>query len=155
MVLLAAVAGVIAVNITILAFSRSRWGPKTRASIREFHRTSYNPPPPDWSGSTFKPKLDYPTAFPTADEKPPWTMIDFKREPEKYLETVLEYCYDGNVKNDFVPQKNPKRQWFHAPWMCQTPIGREPIHGLTFERPAPASYPVSYTHLTLPTIYSV
>jgi hypothetical protein len=66
--------------------------------------------------------------------------LDFKTKPQKYLHAVLEYCFDGNLENDFVPQKNTKRKWYHAPWMCQTPFGREPIHGLTFERPAPIGY---------------
>ncbi len=117
----------------------SRWGPKSRAAIKEFYRPSYNPPPPEWKGATFKPSLDYPTVRPPTEECP-WEKIDFKKEPEMYLQTVLEYCFEGNVQNEFVPQKNPKRQWFHAPWMCQNSLGREPIHGLTFELPAGAGY---------------
>ena len=56
------------------------------------------------------------------------------------VQAILDYCFEGNVNNDFVPQKNSRRNWYHAPWMCQTAIGREPIHGLTFERPAPSGY---------------
>ena len=69
-----------------------------------------------------------------------WLEINFKKEPEKYMRAVLEYCMDGNLENGFVPQNNKTRNWYHAPWMSQTPIGREPIHGLTFERPAPVGY---------------
>lgn len=119
--------------------SHSRWGPKYRAAIDEFHRPSYNPLPPEWKGASFKPKLDFPTTLPSAEERP-WEKIDFRKEPEAFLRAVLEYCFDSNIENDFVPQRNPKRQWFHAPWMCQTTLGREPIHGLTYERPAPPGY---------------
>ena len=118
---------------------RSRWGPKSRAAMKEFYRPSYNPPPPDWKGPTFKPNLEFPTAIPPAEEYP-WDKIDFEKDPEKYIQAVVEYCFDGNLENDFVTQKNPKRKWFHAPWMSQSPLGREPIHGLTYERPAPPGY---------------
>lgn len=132
----------------LATWSHSRWGPMAKASVKEFHRSSYNRPPPDWSGPTFKPRLDYPRAarsslsssLSSVEKPPPWSKIDFKREPEKYMQAVLEYCFEGNVENDFVPQRNPTRNWYHAPWMCQTAIGREPIHGLTYERPAPERY---------------
>lgn len=125
--------------IGLTCFSRSRWGPKAKAAAKEFHRASYNALPTNWSGPIFKPQLDYPMEYPPSSEKP-WERIDFKKDPEKYMQYVLEYCFEGNVENGFVPQKNPKRRWFHAPWMCQTATGREPIHGLTYERPAPVGY---------------
>ena len=56
------------------------------------------------------------------------------------MHTVLEYCLDGNLENEFVPQKNLNRNWYHAPWMSLTTSGREPVHGLTFERPALMGY---------------
>ena len=106
-----------------------------KEGIKEFYRPSYNSPPPDWKGPVFKPSLDYPTMLPQK-ESYPWEKIDYKSEPEKYLQAVLKYCFEGNVDNDFDPKKNAVRKWFHAPWMTQTAFGREPIHGLTFERPA-------------------
>ena len=124
---------------TGIGFLHSRWGPRCRASVREFHRAAYNQPPAGWTGPVFKPKLDFATARPAIKDAP-WEDIDFKTEPKKYMEALLEYCLEDNVENDFVVQKNSKRQWFHAPWMCQTPLGREPIHGLTFERPSPRGY---------------
>lgn len=30
------------------------------------------------------------------------------------------------------------RDWYHAPWMHASVNGREPLNGLTFERPTPA-----------------
>ena len=128
------VAGTCTAGVGLVAILNTKWGPKAKSSVKEFYRASYNPPPADWTGPVFKPSLDFSTA--RLDEKyRPWEEIDFKTEPKKYLQVVLEYCFDGNSEYDFVPQKNPKRKWYHAPWMCQTPFGREPIHGLTFERP--------------------
>ena len=143
-------------------WSNSRWGPKAKASLKQFHRSSFNDPPAEWTGPLFKPRLDYPSVKPfaaarsrtssskcnsggdrkeTREETPmSWLEINFKKEPEKYMRAVLEYCMDGNLESGFVPQKNKTRNWYHAPWMSQTPIGREPIHGLTFERPAPVGY---------------
>ena len=132
----------VAAGLAVFGWSHSRWGPKAKASLKEFQRCSFNPPPANWTGPTFKPRLDYPAKCPRSStaENPPWTDIDFKKEPERYMQAVLDYCFEGNVNNDFVPQKNSRRNWYHAPWMCQTAIGREPIHGLTFERPAPSGY---------------
>lgn len=125
--------------VGLACWSHSRWGPKAKASLEQFHRASYNPAPPDWLGPLFKPRLNYPRECPPAREMP-WEKIDFKKEPERYMHSILEYCMEGNVENGFVPQKNSRRSWYHAPWMSQNNIGREPIHGLTFERPAPVGY---------------
>ncbi len=124
----------------LVALLNTRWGPKDRGAVKEFYRASFNPPPKSWSGPVFKPKLDFGTATNPVVKDAPWEKVNFETEPEKYLRTVLEYCFDGNLEENFVPQKNHKRKWYHAPWMCQTPFGREPIHGLTFERPAPSGY---------------
>ena len=129
--------------VGVAFWSHSRWGPKAKAAVKEFHRPSYNDLPANWKGPSFKPRLDYPAHCPprsSAAEPKPWETIDFKKEPESYMQAILEYCLDGNVESGFVPQKNKTRNWYHAPWMSQTPIGREPIHGLTFERPAPVGY---------------
>lgn len=124
----------------VACWSHSRWGPKARASLKEYHRASYNPAPADWRGPLFKPRLNYPSQSPTSATAMPWEKIDFKKEPERYMQSILDYCMEGNVENGFVPQKNSRRNWYHAPWMSQNNIGREPIHGLTFERPAPVGY---------------
>ena len=135
-----AVGGTSFFAVAVCSWSNSRWGLKAKASLKEYHRASYNPPPPDWRGSLFKPRLDYPSERPPANAKMPWEKIDFKTEPERYMHSVLEYCMEGNAENGFVPQRNSRRNWYHAPWMSQNNIGREPIHGLTFERPAPVGY---------------
>ena len=108
--------------------------------IKQFHRASFNQPPKGWTGPVFEPSLDFPRHPPNGKQSYPWETIDFKKEPEKYLEAVLNYCFEGNIETDFVPQNNKVRKWYHAPWMTQTPFGREPLHGLTFERPAPVGY---------------
>jgi hypothetical protein len=125
----------------VACWSNSRWGPKARASLKEYRRASYNPAPADWRGPLFKPRLNYPSECPPASATAmPWEKIDFKKEPEIYMQSILDYCMEGNVENGFVPQRNSRRNWYHAPWMSQNNIGREPIHGLTFERPAPVGY---------------
>jgi hypothetical protein len=53
------------------------------------------------------------------------------------MEIIKEYCFDGMVAVDFVPQDNTVRQWYHAPWMHYGNSGREPLHGLTPERFCP------------------
>ena len=131
------------IGLGVPCWLHSRWGPKAKASIKEFHRPSFNSLSTNWRGPRFEPRLDYPAQCPqrsNASELKPWESIDFKKEPERYMQTVLEYCLDGNLENEFVPQKNLKRNWYHAPWMSRTAIGREPVHGLTFERPAPDGY---------------
>ncbi|KUJ20860.1 uncharacterized protein LY89DRAFT_640748 [Mollisia scopiformis] len=50
---------------------------------------------------------------------------------------IKDYCFEGNVNNGFVVQKNPIRDWYHASWMHWSDNGREPVNGLTFERPVP------------------
>ena len=125
---------------------------RSRAA-REYHRPFFNSPPPGWIGPVFTPRLDFPLAVDVnnSDAAPSsggsgdlhdckWEAIDFREEPERYLQTVLEYCFDGNVESDFVPQKNSKRSWYHAPWMSHGKKGREPFHGLTFEKPAKPGY---------------
>jgi hypothetical protein len=90
-------------------------------------------PPTDWEGATFSLSQSYPTVLPAKSELP-WESIDFQKEPEKYLWAVLNYGYEGNLEVDFEVQKNPKRNWFHAPWLHYGPNAREFVRGLTRER---------------------
>jgi hypothetical protein len=64
--------------------------------------------------------------------------LDFlnKKDQARYLAAILEYCYQENLENDWVVEKNKKRKWFHAPWMDYGGTGREPIRGLTYELPS-------------------
>jgi len=90
-------------------------------------------PPPDWSAETFQLSQQYPKVVPQSSSFP-WQKIDFQKEPEKYLLAVLDYCFEGNLQNDFVVQKNTTRLWYHAPWLHYGTNGRDFVKGLTRER---------------------
>ena len=90
------------------------------------------PLPGGWTGPVFHLSQNYPTQVP--NDSYPWLQFDPTTQASQYMLAVLQYCLDGNVDNDWVLQANSKRGWYHAPWMHWGPHGREPIHGLTFER---------------------
>jgi hypothetical protein len=90
------------------------------------------PLPAGWTGPVFHLSQNYPQQIPA--DTYPWLQFDPKTQPDQYMMSVLQYCLDGNVEADWVLQENSKRGWYHAPWMHWGPHGREPIHGLTFER---------------------
>ena len=90
-------------------------------------------PPTDWSEATFELSQRYPKALPVASHFP-WQDIDFRKEPERYLLAVINYCYEGNLQADFRVQNNTIRRWYHAPWLHYGPNGRDFVKGLTRER---------------------
>lgn len=90
-------------------------------------------PPAGWTGAVFKLSQAYPTS-PPASQTHPWESIDFKTQPQSYMDAVLDYVYEGNIEVDFRVQDNAVRKWYHAPWMHWGPRGREFIHGMTRER---------------------
>lgn len=101
---------------------------QTRALARqEFRKSARRPCIP--AQPCFKVRNTYPKT--AAPETPAWRAIDFRREPERYLEAVLAYVVEGNVEADWVLSRNRKRGWYHAAWMHPM---REPVRGLTFER---------------------
>ena len=77
--------------------------------------------PKTWTGRTFRIRNDYPTVasqeiptLPGPDMPPgnlvdqaPWLKICYEKEPIKYCEVIKEYCWEGNVNNEFVVQENP------------------------------------------------
>ena len=92
-------------------------------------------PPKAWHGRLFKLAQHYPTAAPK--DAQPWLAFDPKTQSGDYLRSVLGYFYDGNLRGteaSFDPALNKKREWYNAPWSDFGKYGREPIHGLTFER---------------------
>lgn len=107
---------------TTLQLSQSRTFPDTR-----------DHPPDDYHGPIFQLSQDYPPT-PPPDEDRPWERIDFKTRGNEYMTSVLKYGLEGNVEVDWVVQKNPRRRWFHAPWLHFGRNGREFVHGLTHER---------------------
>ena len=62
--------------------------------------------------------------------------LDFRDEAEwkDYLGATLRYCFEGGALSAEVPQKKSEARWFHTPWLHSGGTGREPIHGLTYER---------------------
>jgi hypothetical protein len=81
---------------------------------------------------------DYPDTVPPDDY--PWKEIDYETEPMRYLMAVRQYVYEGNLSDDpnrpWEIQNNPKRKWYHAPWLHTGKNRREFIHGLTRELPS-------------------
>jgi hypothetical protein len=90
------------------------------------------PLPSGWNGPVFHLSQNYPSQIPA--DNYPWLRFDPRTQSSQYMRAVLQYCMDGNIQSDWVPQLNPQRGWYHAPWMHWGAHGREPIHGLTFER---------------------
>ena len=86
-----------------------------------------------WDQPYFQLSQDYPRVI--VSESYPWNSIDFtdSTEWQRYMWSVLEYCYDGNIEVDWYQQKRSEsRRWYHAPWMHRL---REWVHGMTRERP--------------------
>lgn len=92
-----------------------------------------DPIPEGWGEEIFDPNYNFPTVKPGLDATP-WTGIDFRTEPERYLQAVLDYIFEGMDTNSWDGASNTVRQWYHAPWMHEGKNGREFIHGLTRER---------------------
>jgi hypothetical protein len=89
-------------------------------------------PPKGWRGAVFQPRFDSPTS-PRADQYA-WQAISFRKEPERYLRTVLDYALSGQDLVDWRLQSNVLRRWYHVPWLGPGANGREFIHGLTRAR---------------------
>ncbi|MBX9949402.1 MAG: hypothetical protein K2Y39_09565 [Candidatus Obscuribacterales bacterium] len=107
-----------------------------QTSIAANFKDSHDDIPAGYSGPAFKLSQNYPETLPSKQEFP-WKTVDFKTQPDKYLSTVLAYCFEGNTDCDFYVEKNTKgRKWYGAPWLHVGPSGREFIHGMTSERSA-------------------
>jgi hypothetical protein len=96
-------------------------------------------PPKGWTGHVFKLAQNYPASVP--EDAQPWLKIDPKTQGNEYLQAVLDFFYEGNVRPDveesFDPAQNKIRGWYNAPWQDFGKGGREFIHGLTRERVTP------------------
>jgi hypothetical protein len=92
--------------------------------------------PADWTGNVFKLAQDYPAT--AGQDAQPWLAFDPVTQPQQYIQAVLDYFYEGNIRDSveasFDPALNTARQWYNAPWQDYGPNGREPAHGLTRER---------------------
>lgn len=92
-------------------------------------------PPAGWTGAVFHLEADYPNTPPT--EPVPWAGIDYRQDPERYLEALLAYALDDDsLPIDRAETGEVARDglWYHAPWLNVGPHGREFVHGLTRER---------------------
>lgn len=82
-------------------------------------------PPSWWKDEVFQLKQDYPKNYeentsPCPVEECAWKKPEnnFKEHPNKYLQEIIKYAYEGNLEVNWVIQKNTKgRKWFHAPFM--------------------------------------
>ncbi|MES2058070.1 MAG: hypothetical protein V4564_19190 [Pseudomonadota bacterium] len=94
------------------------------------------PLPAGWTGRRFQLSQNYPTAIPS--DAMPWKAFDPTTQSQPYIQAVLGYFYEGNLRPDidasFDPTLNTVRHWYNAPWQDTGTNGREPIHGLTRER---------------------
>lgn len=96
-------------------------------------------PPKGWTGHVFRLAQDYPATAPADDM--PWLKFDPRTQGNQYLQSVLDFFYEGNIRptieDSFDPAQNPVRKWYNAPWQDFGKGGREFIHGLTRERVTP------------------
>lgn len=124
---------VVVVAVAALAVFVIRDYNERQVAIEMGFRGSEDTIPAGWNGPVFALSADYPKTMP--QETYPWEAIDFKAEPEKYIDTVMAYIQEGNVEVDWRVQDNPVRKWYHVPWQAYDPLtGREFIHGMTQER---------------------
>jgi hypothetical protein len=100
------------------------------ALATNFPSGAVTPPPPGWTGPVFALSQNYPATNPGEPTRP-WESVDLVKNPDVYLKTVIDYCYEGflGTNENFLPPQNTKRAWYHAPWLA-----REFVHGLTNER---------------------
>lgn len=102
-----------------------------------FHNSSLYSPPTNWSKPLFKIRNDYPAPLDVAADRKvgrvpdlldpsipppvsdpmldaPWTLVDFTKDPRGYCAIVKEYCFEGNVNNNFNVHENK----VSAPSLC-------------------------------------
>ncbi len=85
-----------------------------------------------YKGPWFVLAQNYPDTAPADDY--PWLKIGFD-QVDDYLYALETYAFDGMIDADFRPEANKVRPWFHMPMMNNGPGAREPVRGLTEERP--------------------
>lgn len=132
-------------NLTVMS-SWLQAGTFDEEAKKQFDTSSRFKPPVGWTGPVFESNQDYPTIEPPTDASLPWLAFDFKKPAEAplYMKAVLTHAMQNNRHlwdPDRFPTAEPGAEpWFHAPWMHFDSAGREPIHGLTSERPAPIGF---------------
>ena len=89
--------------------------------------------PDDYTGKRFRLSQDYPSSIPSTSHRP-WENIDFTKDPNRYLQIIRKYIYEGMREADWEVDRNNVRKWYHVPWMHVGQSPREFIHGMTRER---------------------
>ncbi len=74
--------------------------------------------------------LNFPTTQPAA-VKLPWKAIEFEKQPEAYIRSLLSYGVKDNAEVDWRIEDNKNSKWCHAPWYQNQ---RERLRGMTSER---------------------
>jgi len=85
-----------------------------------------------YKGPWFVLSQNYPSTVPA--DVYPWLTIEFDKVDD-YLAALQKYSFEGMIETDFRPENNSVRPWFHMPMMNDGLLRREPIRGLTEERP--------------------
>lgn len=71
----------------------------------QFHTSSLHNVPKGYTAWSIR--NDYPPRIiPPLPPNAPWLTVDPTQQPKMYLELVKEYCFEGMINNDFVPQDN-------------------------------------------------
>ena len=117
--------------------------PAADAKQEPFADFGFLPDPDDlparYKGQIFRLSQDYPAARPAPDDKAAKILrhdLDWiKANWKSYMMEVRDYCFEGNVENDWRVERNSVRKWYHIPWQHYGPNGREGLHGLTKEAP--------------------
>ena len=83
--------------------------PRYTPAEAQFNTSSAYPLPTGFEA--WKIRNDYPAPKPKdlsgkAPPDTPWLAIDPTKNPEHYLNIIREYCFEGMIGNDFIPQKN-------------------------------------------------
>lgn len=88
----------------------------------------------------FRLKTDFPSKMPEKKKLPDALKINVFDKPIEYLDSVKEYCFDGNLPK-WNPWKNTKNDWYHIPWLHPSSDvfppngGTEGFNGLIKEAP--------------------
>lgn len=85
---------------------------------------------PGGNEQQFKARYAFPQTDPTSTELP-WKGIDFRTNPEGYVQALLAYGLKDNAVVDFRIEDNHQSAWCHAPWFHEN---RERLRGMTRER---------------------
>lgn len=125
--------GVLAFKLAVFMIISNVAAAQTFQELAEqkMHEFSSVDAPAD-SESVFELNVAFPS---TLGPKPayPWEAIDFTEFPEDYMNAVKAYILADTELVDLDFAVVGSNRWFHSPW-----LRREPVHGLTFERPSRA-----------------